>query len=192
MSRQATGDDLSDIVATLTSAFVDDPLWGPPFPDPVRASGLSIMWQVLVGSALDHNWVLVSDTVEAASVWIPPGIEELSEQDEERMYKLLIDHTDRDSAERVERILETLDAAKPAEPCYFLSLLGTHLRHRGKGVGMSLLRDGLDRIDSVGGAAYLESSNPANNSRYISVGFKVRDILQLPTGEVTTMWRDAR
>jgi GNAT superfamily N-acetyltransferase len=189
MSRQASSDDLSDIVATLTSAFVDDPLWGPPFPQPVRAAGLSIMWQVLVGSALEHGWVLVSDSVEAASVWIPPDVEELSAEDEHRMHHLLVDHTDAASANHVATILEGLEEAKPADPCYFLSLLGTHARHRGRGIGMALMQSGLDSIDRLGGAAYLESSNPANNDRYARLGFEVRDVLEFPTGKVTTMWR---
>ena len=191
MSRPASSNDLSDIVATLTSAFIDDPLWGPPFVQPVRAAGLSIMWQVLVGSALEHEWVLVSDSVEAASVWIPPGVVELSAEDEHRMHQLLVDHTGPASADRIAHILEGLDNAKPVEPCYFLSLLGTHARHRGKGAGMSLLRDGLNRIDDLGAAAYLESSNPANNERYADHGFEVRDVLDFPTGKVTTMWREA-
>ncbi len=192
MTRRASVDDLADITETLASAFMDDPLWGPPFDAPVRAAGLSIMWRVLVSSALEHDWVLVSDSVEAASVWIPPGVVELTAEDEHRMHELLTARTGAASADLVAGILERLDAAKPSEPCFFLSLLGTNDRHRGQGLGMSLLRDGLARVDQVGGAAYLESSNPANNPRYLGVGFEVREVLELPTGPVTTMWRGHR
>lgn len=192
MQRQAIGVDVPDIVATLTSAFSRDPLWGPAFPDAVRGAGQSVMWRILVESALEHRWVLVSDGVEAASVWIPPGVVELSEEDEHRMHQLLVEQAGTASADRIAGILERLDAVKPAEPCYFLSLLGTHSDHRGKGIGMSLLRHGLEQIDAAGGAAYLESSNPDNNQRYAGVGFEVRDVLDFPTGPVTTMWRNAR
>jgi GNAT superfamily N-acetyltransferase len=190
--RQASTNDLSPIVATLTSAFLDDPLWGPPFAGATRATGLAIMWQVLVGSALENDWVLVTDSVEAASVWIPPGVPELTADEEQRMHRALTEHTGAASADLVADILEELDGAKPSESCYFLSLLGTHAGHRGKGIGMALLRHGLERVDELGAAAYLESSNPANNPRYLGEGFEVRDVLELPTGQVTTMWRDPR
>lgn len=192
MWRQASADDLPVVTATLTSAFMDDPLWGPPFPPATRASGLSAMWEVLVGAALHHDWVLVTDAVEAASVWIPPGIAELTPEDEARLHRLLDERTGAASAGLIGEILGRLDEAKPSEPCYFLSLLGTHADHRGRGLGMALLRHGLDRVDEVGGAAYLESSNPDNNRRYRGVGFEVLEVLELPTGQVTTMWRDPR
>jgi hypothetical protein len=42
--------------------------------------------------------------------------------------------------------------------------------------------------------AYLESSNPANNGRYASVGFEPHGEFSYPGGGpvVTTMWRPAR
>jgi hypothetical protein len=58
---------------------------------------------------------------------------------------------------------------------------------------MGLLRKTLARIDALGAPAYLESSNPANNERYESVGFQRRDEFTLPADGplVTTMWRPA-
>jgi hypothetical protein len=51
----------------------------------------------------------------------------------------------------------------------------------------------LARIDALGAAAYLESTNPANNGRYHSAGFAPRAEITMPTGHVvTTMWRPAR
>lgn len=191
-SRRASVADLAGVVRTLTSAFMDDPVWGPPFPLPTRAAGLSTMWGVLAGSAVEHDWVLVTEAVEAASVWIPPGVAELTPEQESRMHQLLHERTGAASADLISSVLGRLEDAKPTQPCYFLSLLGTHADHRGQGLGMALLRYGLDLVDSAGGAAYLESSNPANDRRYRSVGFVVRDAVELPGGRVTTMWRDPR
>ncbi|HEY7813487.1 MAG TPA: GNAT family N-acetyltransferase, partial [Nakamurella sp.] len=88
---------------------------------------------------------------------------------------------------------EALDAAHPHEPHYYLSLFATHEAHRGKGLGMELLRESLARIDAAGMPAYLESTNPANLKRYESVGFTESDRLTVPSGAVvTTMWRPAR
>ena len=92
-------------------------------------------------------------------------------------------------------LLTRFDAAHPRdEPHYYLSLLGTHPDHRGKGIGMALLEHDLALIDADGFPAYLESSNPANNHRYAGVGFEEVGEFSYPGGDplVTTMWRPAR
>ena len=49
------------------------------------------------------------------------------------------------------------------------------------------------RIDALGAAAYLESTNPVNNERYRRAGFERRAGIAMPSGHVvTTMWRPAR
>ena len=47
-------------------------------------------------------------------------------------------------------------------------------------------------LDAQGTPAYLESSNPANNHRYASVGFRPHAEFRYPGNGpvVTTMWRD--
>ena len=88
-------------------------------------------------------------------------------------------------------VFERFDAAHPSdEPHFYLSLLGTHADHRGKGYGMQLLRENLATIDTAHAPAYLESSNDANLDRYRSVGFEVHGEIRIPDGPtVTTMWR---
>ena len=64
--------------------------------------------------------------------------------------------------------------------------------HRGRGLGMALLRENLARIDAQRMPAYLESSNQANNHRYESVGFVQVAAFRAPGGGpmVTGMWRE--
>lgn len=58
---------------------------------------------------------------------------------------------------------------------------------------MRLLAATLSRIDGLGAPAYLESTNPANDKRYQSVGFEPRGEIVMPAGQiVTTMWRPSR
>ncbi|MER6434671.1 GNAT family N-acetyltransferase [Streptomyces sp900105245] len=90
-------------------------------------------------------------------------------------------------------IYDQLEEVHPTEPCFYLTPLGVHADHRGKGLGMGLLSQSLAQIDSLSSPAYLESSNPTNMARYESVGFIPRDEITTPTGHVvTTMWRPAR
>ena len=76
------------------------------------------------------------------------------------------------------------------EPHFYLGLLGTHDAHRGQGRGMCLLAENLTAVDAHGAAAYLESSNPANDARYGRLGFSPHGKITAATGHVmTTMWR---
>jgi ribosomal protein S18 acetylase RimI-like enzyme len=193
--RTARADDMDAVVATLTTAFFDDPVWGPAFPDPGRrAAQAGALWRLFASSALRYPWLLVTENVEAAALWIPPGGTELTDEEEHGFADFLRGITDADTAEGILRILEPMEAARPQEPHFYLSLLGTHDDHRGKGIGMALLRESLVRIDELRMPAYLESSNPpANDKRYAAVGFVPTGELTMPDGRaVTTMWRPAR
>ncbi|MGW9212903.1 GNAT family N-acetyltransferase [Embleya sp. NPDC055664] len=192
-ARVATSADVDAIVAALTTAFFHDPMWGPAFPDVERrAEQASQLWRLLAGSALRHPWALVTEHVEAAALWIPPGASELAAEEESDLETFLVELTDRPTADAILRIFELLGDAQPSEPHFYLSLLATHDDHRGRGLGMGLLTENLARIDALGEPAYLESCNPANNARYERAGFTTLDTITLDTGHVvTTMWRPA-
>lgn len=192
--RTAGPADIDAIVATLTTAFFDDPLWGPAFPDPVRrAEQAAAMWRVYVTSALRYPWTLVTAQAEAASLWIPPGGMELTHEEETALEELLVRTAGQEAAEGIMEIGAQLAAARPSDPHFYLTLLGTHADHRGRGLGMGLVREALARIDDLGEPTYLESSNPANDARYQSVGFVPHGRITVAGGHVvTTMWRSAR
>lgn len=192
--RVASASDLDGIVGTLTSAFSHDPLWAPAFPDvAVRASQMSAFWRLLSSSALRYPWTFVTENVEATAVWLPPDGTELTDDEAQGFEAFLLGLV----GERVTKGILTVSAQfeefRPPEPHFYLSLLATHDDHRGRGLGMGLLRENLARIDALGAAAYLESSNPANNARYRSAGFEPQGVFTVTTGHVvTTMWRAGR
>ncbi|OIJ63707.1 GNAT family N-acetyltransferase [Streptomyces mangrovisoli] len=193
-ARTATAADIDAIVSTVTTAFFHDPLWGPAFPDErERAVQAAAMWRLYVTSALRYSRTLVTPDAEAVAVWIPPGGTELTPQETDELGPLLVRQAGAEVAEAILTINDQLAAAHPDEPCFYLTLLGVHDDHRGKGLGMGLLAESLARIDALGAPAYLESSNPSNNARYQSVGFTARDTITVATGHViTTMWRPGR
>ncbi|MET7476321.1 GNAT family N-acetyltransferase [Streptomyces sp. NPDC005648] len=183
-ARIATHSDIDAIVSTFTSAFAQDPVWGP-----VQAD---VMWRVYVTSALRYPWTVVTPDVEAAALWIPPGGVELTEEELAGLEGTLAEATDPATARWIMEVGDRFEEAHPAEPFFHLTILGTHADHRGKGLGMALLAESLARIDELGAPAYLESTNPANLERYESVGFTAREEIVLPSGQVvTTMWRPA-
>jgi ribosomal protein S18 acetylase RimI-like enzyme len=189
---------LSDAPAaarTLAGAFFDDPVWGWLLDDPDRRFEQHFrLLVVFVEGAIEHGWVWSTPNIEAVSLWIPPGLPELNDDDSARL-DALVDELLGARAALVDEAFECFEAAHPRDEAHFyLSFLGTDPSARGRGAGMQLLRETLARIDAMHQPAYLESTNPVNLARYESVGFRRFGEFQLPAGGpvVTTMWRPAR
>ena len=184
-SRSATASDLDQVIVTLTGAFAGDPLWRWAFPD---LDDLAVVWRFMLTSALRYPWLRILDDCTAAASWIPPGGRRPSDRASGGELERMV-------PDRVVELLHRFEAAHPCDrPHYYLSLLGTHPDHRGKGLGMALLTENLALIDAEGMPAYLESSNPVNDARYEGVGFVRVGEFTTPDGvhAVTTMWREPR
>ncbi len=194
-SQQATDDDLEIVTDIMTTAFAEDPVWGGwAFPDPDReraAAQRREFWRYLLRGAVRFPWVRLTEGHEAAAMWIPPGERELPPEQEDGLAAFSRDLVGGHGATFVEG-LEAFEANLPTDE-YHLDLLGTHTDHRGKGLGMALLKENLQRIDAEHMPAYLESTNPVNIERYEGVGFTQVGRFTLPGGPtVDTMWREAR
>ena len=194
-ARRASSGDRDLLVSIISTAFSEDPLWSHALAGPDGTDGHKVrFWELFIDGALRFPSVWLTSGDEAAAIWIPPGCSELSEQQQERLADLATETLGTRAGDFVE-LLNRFEAAHPrGEPHYYLSLLGTHPHHRGKGLGMQLASNNLVSIDAQGMPAYLESSNPANNSRYEMLGFRALDEFAYPHGGpvVTTMWRDPR
>jgi len=198
VSGPASVADLDRVTEVMTVAFAGDPVWdGWAFPDPDperRTEQRRAWWRFNVGSALRYLWVRMTDECETAALWIPPGGEELTHLEEEKLPALLHGLVG-DHSETFLEGLGLFESSHPRrEPHYYLSLLGTHEDHRGRGLGMALLAENLALIDTERMPAYLESSNPGNLHRYERLGFHKVGEFTLPAGgpTVDTMWRSAR
>ncbi|MGH2406757.1 MAG: GNAT family N-acetyltransferase [Candidatus Limnocylindrales bacterium] len=193
-TRVAIADDLEAVTATITLAFANDPVWGPATANAETDADRSDVWRAFLAGAMRYPWTWLTEGAGAVSVWIPPNGTEMSEEQDRALAPLLDARLGPGAADYLET-LARFDAARPRdEPHYYLSLLGTHPDHRGRGLGMALLADNLARIDEEGAPAYLESTNPANDHRYASVGFEAIGSFVVPYHGhiVTTMWRPAR
>ncbi len=91
---------------------------------------------------------------------------------------------------RMVRLYDTMLAARPREPHWYLAAIGTHPNHRQKGAASSLLRERLAECDRAGTLAYLESSNPANLPLYERHGFEV--IREVTVADSPPLWLMSR
>ena len=195
-TRTASPDDIDIVTTTVTLAFFDDPVWGPAMGGSrTTVAERAVLWRVLVTGAVRYPWSRLLPGGAATSVWIPPGGTELADEHEGLLATALVRILGPAGAAEFDELIERFEATHAREtPHAYLSLLATHPDHRGHGLGMALLADDLQRLDAEHLPAYLESTNPANDRRYMSVGFE-------PVGEfrtvdeervITRMWRPAR
>jgi GNAT superfamily N-acetyltransferase len=194
-ARRATAVDADRVTEIISLAFARDPLWRHALARSGGGDGHHpAFWRLLVEGALRYPWTWLTGGEEATSIWIPPGGTDMTPEQDERLAGLVAEQLG-PAADDLLELLDRFEAAHPrAEPHYFLTLFGTHPDHRGQGIGMRLLAHNLELIDAEHMPAYLESSNPANNRRYASVGFEPHGEFSYPGGGpvVTTMWRPAR
>ena len=193
-ARIATLRDLDVVTDTITLAFAEDPVWAVAFArSDGRVDHQRALFRLWIEGALRYPWVWMTVGGEAVTIWIPPGGNDMSSEQEEAFDGLASEHLG-ERAGLLSGLLHRFAAARPTkEPYYYLSLLGTHPAHRGQGIGMALLADNLARIDPEEMPAYLESTNPLNDRRYERVGFRRLGEFRSPFDDhvITTMWRPA-
>jgi ribosomal protein S18 acetylase RimI-like enzyme len=74
---------------------------------------------------------------------------------------------------RWSKVYRTMLPLHPAEPHWYLSVIGVVPECRGRGLGRELLRAWLARVDAEGGAGYLETDREENIGFYMREGFEV-------------------
>jgi len=189
--RRATAADAALVTDILVEAFGEDQMWGPwAFPDPrTRRQYRRFVFGLLVEGAMRYPWVWVSADNAATALWIPPGGQELSPAQEQEVDVVLHEALG-DRANAALHAFESFEAARPAEPHYYLTLLGTDPRRAGQGIGGRLLQSNLEALDVEGAAAYLEAADELVPF-YERFSFRRLTRFELDAGlTVNGMWRD--
>ena len=137
----------------------------------------------------------MTDDEAAAAIWLPPPAEpELSEPLNAELEALIARDLDEPALEALHTLFERFEASRADRPPHaYLSLLATSPAFRGQGRGQQLLAENLAEWDAAGVPCSLESTNPANDHRYVRLGFRpeggfsaVRD-----GAWISVMWRPA-
>ena len=194
--RPATSQDLPALGRTLAAAFHDDPIWTWLTPDPARYQrGAPRFFETDARLKLGSpHQVLVDDDVTGAAVWLAPDHWKGTLREALKIARPATSIFGSRFAWGIKTLL-AIEKNHPVDPPHwFLSVIGTHPDHQGKGIGNALIEAVTDRCDDEGLPAYLESSKEENVSYYARHGFEVTQELAMPGScpPVWLMWREPR
>jgi len=171
-----TAQEIDQAVAVVCLAFSSDPAARWTYPDPdaylryfprvVRAFG---------GKAFEHGTGHQVGGFRGAALWLPAGVH----PDQEALGAIMQESLAPDRLEEVSSVFERMGGYHPAEPHWYLPMIGVDPAHQGRGYGSALLRHALLQCDKDHLAAYLESSNPANVPLYERHGFVMLGKIQV-------------
>ncbi len=188
--KTALTPDQAGAIGVLTLAFSGDPMGRWSLPDPAKYLAIfpSIV-KAFGGSAFGKGTAYVTNGFTGAALWLPPG----AKSDEETLKRLFDENTNDEIKKDMHGIFEQMEKFHPAEPHWYLPMIGVDPAHQGAGIGSALMAEALKAVDRDGAIAYLESSNPRNISLYQRHGFKVIGEIQSGSSPVVRpMLRSAR
>ena len=159
----------------MTLAFSDDPPTRWMFPEPNQyLRHFPSFVRLYAGAGFDSGSVLAVEGNEGYAMWLPPGVH----SDEEGIAHLLRQSV---AATRLTEILDLvaqMTSFQPAEPHWFLPLIGVDPINRGRGRGSALLQHMLARCDRERQLADLDSTNARNIPLYERYGFERLSVIK--------------
>ncbi|MGD9614530.1 MAG: GNAT family N-acetyltransferase [Alphaproteobacteria bacterium] len=186
----APADAAARILTTLTLAFVDDPAVRWMLPDPEQHLRYFPQFaQALAGSALPAGTAWIAGDCEGAALWLAPD----AHPDEQALLALVEEGVAPRQQADAFAVFEEMARHHPAEPHWYLPLIGVDPSRQGRGLGSALLRRVLEACDAARSIAYLEATGPRNRLLYERHGFVA--IGQIKVGNcppITPMLRQPR
>jgi GNAT superfamily N-acetyltransferase len=163
----------------LAAALQNDPGWTYVVPDlGRRLTALHTVTRVALRDALGFGSVLAArdgDRLVGVAVWLPPGRYPMSGRRKLRTMPAMTALALRAPRDirNLSRFGASVDAAFPAEPVWYLQVLGVHPDLQRRGLGNRLLQPVLTEAERSGVACYLETAEPRNVAYYQRVGFSL-------------------
>jgi GNAT superfamily N-acetyltransferase len=171
---------------TLTRAFAQDPVARWIFPDPQDyAEWFPRLARAFAETACAGGTLRQARGGAATAVWLAPG----SEPDDEALGSVFGAGVAGSRRAGVLDLFEQMAHVHPAEPCWYLPLLGVSPELQGRGLGSTLLSAAAATCDVQGLPAWVEATSPANVALYRRHGFEPVRLIQVPGGPTVTPMR---
>jgi ribosomal protein S18 acetylase RimI-like enzyme len=190
--RLVTAADIPGVAAVLGAAFEHNPSMSFTFRnDSTRAAKLERGF----GNYLRHIWLprgecWTTERLDGAALWLPPGGWEVPARTQIRLFPHVVATAGLETP-RLMRFFALMERNHPHEPHWYLAVLGVGPSRQGRGFGSHLMQPVLERCDSEGVPAYLETDTERNVQLYERHGFEVTKEFPLPGGgpPIWLMWR---
>ena len=165
-------------VATLVSAFAEDPVAVHLFPDPAkRPAGMAHIFRMALRYGKHYGRTDVIQPCGAVAVWVRPEYTTPSWARMVRAGFLASPFAVGWSATRrmldFEHFISACRMRTMAGPHWFLFCIGVRPDQQGQGLGAALIRHGLQRVQATGVPCYLETANERNLAFYQKNGFRL-------------------
>lgn len=109
----------------------------------------------------------------SAALWLRPG----AAPDEVALCEIIERSIPTHRQADVFAVVEAMDSHHPAEPHWYLPIIGTRPDMQGRGFGAALIAPVLEICDQTGVPAYLEATTECSRALYARLGFE-------PTGRI--------
>ena len=178
---------LSEAVAVLGRAVVDDPLFVSLLPDArQRTSGVPLMMEMFLRLGLAHGEVWVTPPpIRGVACWLPPAHSTITEEDRNAAgWQEVQAALGRAAVDRFQVFLGDRDDAVGSlapQPHWHLTWLGVEPGHQGQGIGSTLVRQMTTRAAAEGMTCWLYTFAPRNVPLYEHLGFQVTLDTNLPS-----------
>jgi len=158
-------------MATLTAAFIGDPLMRWAFPDAHTYLHAFPLFAKAYGTAgIASGSAFRAGGFGGVSIWLSPD----HRGDDKTAAAVCKASMQPGRLDEFGRLMEEVYAYHPQdEPIWYLPFIGVDAAHQGHGLGSALMKHTLAMCDTHPTRAFLESSNPANISLYERHGFEV-------------------
>jgi ribosomal protein S18 acetylase RimI-like enzyme len=174
--KKATGADHNRAIGAVVQAFSTDPVARWFYPDSQQyAANFPNFVKAFAGAAFEHGGAYCADDYSGAALWLPPGVH----PDDDTLSTLLQETIPESDHEERFALLERMESYHPAEPHWYLPMIGVVPAKQGNGYGSALLKHALERCDGEEKLAYLEASSPKSIPLYERHGFELRGTIQV-------------
>jgi ribosomal protein S18 acetylase RimI-like enzyme len=182
--------EIDHAIAKLVLAFATDPVARWMYDDPHQyLLYVPRLFRALGTSSFEARAAQRTTDGLGVALWLPPGVH----GDEGPLEAVIAESVAGEKQAEVGSVFERTEHYRPAEPHWYLSLIGVEALHRNKGCGAALLQHGLRQCDREHRAAYLWSSNAQNISLYQRHGFEIVNTIQAGSSPcIFPMLRQAR
>ena len=162
--------EVDHAIATLVLAFVTDPVARWMYDNPHQyLLHIPRLFRALGKNSFEGGAAERTKDGLGVALWLSPGVH----GDDGPLEAVIAGSIAEEKRAEVVAVFERTEHYRPAEPHWYLSLIGVEALHRNRGRSAALLKHRLRQCDREHLPAYLWSSNPLNTSLYKRHGFEI-------------------